>query len=103
MGVGPAGKFSIELHAEAVRISMHHRGSELLLRREMIVDARTLHAHIVRDVPEAESVEAAAAHSKLGRIHDRVSDSAHGTPPNYLSIGRYLIRDVKTSGLSIGR
>src|SRR6266852_6216081 len=56
---------------------------EILLCREVVVDARALDAHIRGDFPEAEASETALLHAPFGSIHDR---SLHVTQRVSLSI-----------------
>ena len=62
-----------------IRPSADDCGRERLFRREMMMDARALDAHVGRDFPKTEAGKAAGLHPSFGRIHDRCFHVTHGT------------------------
>jgi len=51
---------------------------EILLCREVVVDARVLDAHIRGDFPEAEAADTTLLQTPFGSIHDLSLHVAHG-------------------------
>src|SRR6266852_3447032 len=54
---------------------------QILLCREVVVDARAFDAHIRGDFPEAEAGETGLLHAPFGSIHDRSLHVTHGVSP----------------------
>src|SRR5258705_7715595 len=58
---------------------------EVLLRWEMIMNARALDANFSCDLSKTEAVEAADPDTPLGGVHDGGSDVTHGSAPVAIS------------------
>src|SRR4051812_3164089 len=80
-GVGFFLESVFDIRGRFVGPPPNNRRCQIFLRRKVIMDARALDAHILRDLAKAETTEAASLNAALGSIHDCCFHIGHAVSP----------------------